>query len=343
MAPVTSPAIASRRNTPSPLLNFFLYPPPQIALNGIVVSDFTKLVGVEEFGEDEYLFPYTEAQYPLPPSPPPSPYPEAQYPLPPSPTSSRPGSSTSSRPDSPIVFRPGTPDEELSLPATRRLSRLKGGSGKTLGEISNFLSEISTTLVQHSGVNLTTIAIGATGESLYGFSGGWVVISAITRWNSETPIQNSAVLAQGLSSLISGATGVASAFPSTASVFSVSSSATWAISEALNIVQRIHQFGWEIDRGFNKETSICLLQLMGSTIKFVGIVLLLTGGNGLWVLAEFFGTLITFTSGIMNLKHKDRALGDISQRGNTMLLEVSHIARRVSQSRNQGGNQGARR
>jgi hypothetical protein len=210
-------------------------------------------------------------------------------------------------------------------------------AGKTLGEISNVLSEASSFLTlqgQHGASNGT----GLSGESLFAIGGIWstgaagqnvadLFGSASTPEQKKELIEQSVELMRGLASTLSGLTGVVAATPNGNEIASKISSAAWAVGEGLNA-------GLEASRALsngtlNKEQLVHLGQIAGSSLKFAGIVASLAGasGNGP-IIAQAVGSGLSISSGALNLQHKGYDVAStISSYANSFVGHLGSMAR----------------
>jgi hypothetical protein len=187
-------------------------------------------------------------------------------------------------------------------------------AGKTLGEVSNILSEASSFA---SIANLLSAAVGTgiTGESMFAIGGAWqagaaasqltkLFSSASTPEDQKQLLMKSVDLMRGVSNTISGLTGAAVFNPNTNPVAGKISSVTWALSEGANVLQQTAE---AISKGrtLDKEQLVHLGQIVGSGLKFAGIVASLSGvsGNGP-IISEVVGSAAGISSGLLNLQNK---------------------------------------
>ncbi len=184
-------------------------------------------------------------------------------------------------------------------------------SGKTLGEVSNVLSEAGTL----AGSTKTGIA----GESLFGVGGLWQAGTAGVEFSNllssdSSPQQQKQLLSAGIDLMkgvlntTSGVTGVIGGATGSAGA-NKASSVTWALSEGANALTQAYE-AVSAGKALTPEQMVRLGQVVGSTLKFGGTVASLAGVTGnAPSIAQVAGTAVSMGSGVMNLNNKDYDLG----------------------------------
>jgi hypothetical protein len=202
--------------------------------------------------------------------------------------------------------------QELLHPIPNRQDRRPGAArfnlfgGRTLGEVSNSLSETGTL----TGSTKTGIA----GEALFTVGGLWRTASAGVEFSNlcksaSSPQQQKQLLftgmelMRGVSSTVSGITGVIGDATGISGV-RLTSNLTWALSEGINAVRQGHD-AVLAGKALTPEQMVRLGQVVGSTLKFGGLVASMAGvaGNAPTI-ALVAGTAVNMGSGVMNLNNK---------------------------------------
>jgi len=202
-------------------------------------------------------------------------------------------------------------------------------SGRALGDISNVLSEASSFL-SSKGKHAASVGAGVAGESLFTVGGVWQAATAgksfVSLYNSaSSPTKQKELLAQavdfmkGVSNTISGGTGIAALTPNASAALGKASSVTWALSEGTNAIMQAQQALTQ-EKPLSKEQLVNIGQVIGSTMKFAGIVASLAGapGNGP-IIAQVLGSGASISSGVLNLNSK----------GYSLSATVSHYANQL--------------
>jgi hypothetical protein len=128
--------------------------------------------------------------------------------------------------------------------------------------------------------------------------------SATTLDDQKKLLNRSVDLLRGVLNTISGFTGAAEFHPHENPHVAKTSSVTWAISEGVNVVQQMAQ---AISKGktLDKEQLVHLGQIVGSGLKFGGIVASLKGASGSGpIIAQTVGSAASLSSGVLNLQNK---------------------------------------
>jgi hypothetical protein len=265
------------------------------------------------------------------------------------------------RPSSPKPpsLRPASPQGSSSPQSPTRPASLQEGqaaefnllAGKTLGEVSNVLSEVSSfaALSPLSKVQATAPKLGITGESMFAVGGLWqtgaaastltkLFSSASTPGDQKQLLMKSVDLLRGVSNTISGLTGAAVFNPNTNPVAGKISSVTWALSEGANVLQQAAE-AISQGRTLNQEQLVRVAQIVGSGLKFAGIVASLSGVSGRApIIAETVGSAAGISSGFLNLHNKGYDVAStVSGYYNTFVDYLRNMSGRTSSQPQSGG------
>lgn len=224
--------------------------------------------------------------------------PISPMPVSPNPWASRPGSPILP-PNRPIGPRPISPN-----PWASQGPRLKGFSGKTLGELSNLLGEISSLMVAYNQATPGSTALNFLGESLFSVGGMWQFYSGLKELERRKNWTLIFDYIQGAANTVSGISGAASSFSETPVGAGKTSQIAWAIGEGTNMIRQTQEYFMVGENWIDEEQSIRIAQFMASTFKLAGIVTIYSGGSSKYAFMELAGTLIGASSGIANLRHK---------------------------------------
>jgi len=210
-----------------------------------------------------------------------------------------------------------------------RLPRLKGFSGKTLAEVSNFLGEAASLMVAYNKPTAGSTAVNFLGESLFSVGGMWQFYSGLKELEQKKEWTLIFDYIQGAANAVSGVSGAASSFEQTPLAAGKASQVAWAIGEGTNIIRQTHQYFMVGENWIDEEQSIRIVQFMGSTFKLAGIATIYSGGSSKYAFMELAGSVIGAASGLAHLR-SDGHFTTMNLRAIQKYREMLVVIRRIA-------------